>query len=365
MPAVADDVQRGIGRAVVLIALAWAGCVAAGAWSYRHFESQAGRPLAVKRAVFMSASAATLTGFDLSFATPAGDTAGGRAMTATLLWAGTLASCAVGGLALRKTVTRGVAATLAAAVVLSLTAATVAFGVAGAAAVAGAGRLAGEFDAGGATLWMLALPFAFAGVIAPLLIAGRGRTLQYAAVGMAAAFALSLGLMLLTGGLDAGAAALAIDGQSSGFATAAVAELPAAGRIALIPLMLLGSAPSGTSGGLKVTTALILIVGVLRLCRGRGVGRTVGIAAIWLATLTALFFFTLLALLAALPQLPADRVALLAAGAVGNVSLSVDPITASGADAWVMSAAMVLGRATPWLFLWWSATRGDEGVVVG
>ena len=129
--------------------------------------------------------------------------------------------------------------------------------------------------------------------------------------------------------------------------------------------MLLGPAGGGVGGGLKVTTLAVLLIGVGRLLRGGGVGKTFAVAATWLVALAGLFLLTFLALLWALPQTPSDRLVLMAAGACSNTGLSGDRVVAAGADALILSAAMLLGRALPWGVLWWSATRGDEPVAVG
>jgi Trk-type K+ transport system membrane component len=95
------------------------------------------------------------------------------------------------------------------------------------------------------------------------------------------------------------------------------------------------------------------------------VGQTFAIAAIWLMGLAVLFAVTFVLLLHTSPQLRPDRAALLAAAACGNCGIGIDPVTVAGNDAYVLAAAMLLGRALPWGVLWWSAMRGDEPLAVG
>ena len=99
--------------------------------------------------------------------------------------------------------------------------------------------------------------------------------------------------------------------------------------------------------------------------RGAGAGRTFAIAAAWIVGLAVLFFVTFILLLHTSPQLRPDRAALVAAAACGNTGISVDPLSMAGDDAYVLAAAMLLGRALPWIVLGWSAARGDEPVAVG
>lgn len=160
------------------------------------------------------------------------------------------------------------------------------------------------------------------------------------------------------------AATAAVDARGAGFTNEAL-QLSHAARWALVPVLLVGGASGGIGGGLKAVTVAVLVVGLARLLQGGGVGRTFAMAAIWLLALAVLFGVAFVLLIHFSPQLRADRAAILAAAACGNTGVSIDPVGATGADAYVLAGAMLLGRALPWLLLWWSANRGDEPVAIG
>ena len=355
-------------KVTLVAAVGWALAVVAG-FVVDYADVPPGGRANVGRSLFAAVDAATLTGFVRSW--DSGD-AGGGALT----FVGVAASLVVGTGAIvranqtdvttpkpRATSPQVRAADLRAVsprLWVGIIVVVVVLLAVGAKALGGGGVA----DASGATLWLVLFPAAAVGTLGPVLLAGDLKQRRLATTATAVAFLASLALLTACAGPSA--AVLSVDARSAGFTgTSAVAELPAAGQWALVPVMLLGTAGGGAGGGLKVTTAAALLIGLWRMTRGGTVGRTFAIAGVWLLAFAMLFGVTFLALIATLPQLPADRVAVLAAGCVSNVGLSVDPVTASGADAYVMSAAMLLGRVLPWGVLWWSATRGDEGVAVG
>src|SRR5690606_6551141 len=132
----------------------------------------------------------------------------------------------------------------------------------------------------------------------------------------------------------------------AGFTDAAASLAPPA-RWALVPVLLMGGASGGVGGGIRALALAVVIVGLWRLLRGRAAGKTFAIATLWLATMVVLFGLTFLLLVEVSPQLRPDRIAILAAGAVGGAGVSVDPVTAAGADGYVLAAAMLLGRVLP------------------
>ena len=160
------------------------------------------------------------------------------------------------------------------------------------------------------------------------------------------------------------AATAAVDARGAGF-TDAAAQLSHPARWALIPVLLMGGASGGVGGGIKAVTAAVLVLGLWRLLRGGRTGRTFAMAALLLAAFALLFGATFLVLVQVQPQLRPDRAAVLAAAACGSAGVSIDPVGATAADAYVLATAMLLGRALPWVFLWWSAARADEPVAIG
>ena len=130
-------------------------------------------------------------------------------------------------------------------------------------------------------------------------------------------------------------------------------SLPRATWWAMTLLMLAGAAPGSPTGGLRLTTLWTLWTGSRRLLRGEPPGRSLGAAmaytGIFLSLVIALFF----CLLSLEPQLPADRLATLAAGALTNTGLSHDPLSNTGISLYVLSLAMGIGHILPVAFAWW------------
>jgi hypothetical protein len=230
------------------------------------------------------------------------------------------------------------------------------------ATLAGTGVLAGM---SGATIW-LGLPVSLVGVLLPLACGATRRQVRWSVIGMAVVFVGSAFVLLVVTGSMVEAVKLAMDGRSAGFtASEGVTDLPAPARWAMVPLILTGTSAGGTGAGVGVVTLLVLTTGVTTLLRGGSCGRLLGIAFVWVTTVAVLFGLTFLSLIALLPGMPDDRVAILAAGCVSNVGVSVGPVSAAGGDAYVISVAMLLGRVLPWGVLWWCVVSGDEDVLVG
>jgi trk system potassium uptake protein TrkH len=134
----------------------------------------------------------------------------------------------------------------------------------------------------------------------------------------------------------------------------------------LMGLMIIGAAPAGTGGGVKITVLPHLFAGVRSALRGRAVDRIFGITLVWIGLYLLLALLTFLTLLALQPQLPADRLLFITISALSNIGLSHDAISMTGAPLVVLSAAMLVGRMVPWLVLWWLATTTrDAEIAVG
>ena len=241
------------------------------------------------------------------------------------------------------------------------------------------GMVAGESGASALVLWSGRFPLAFLAAMGPFVLldtfcrrGGRPHssvsrlTWMAVPISFVCALALVVGAAMLEMKAEAALAATiaATDARGAGFTDAAV-QVSHPARWALVPVLLLGGASGGVGGGIKAITAAVLAIGLYRLLRGGRVGRTFAIAALLLTSFVLLFGATFLVLLQVQPQLRADRAAVLAAAACGNAGVSIDPVGATAADAYVLATAMLLGRALPWVFLWWSAARGDEPIAVG
>jgi Trk-type K+ transport system membrane component len=131
----------------------------------------------------------------------------------------------------------------------------------------------------------------------------------------------------------------------------------------LILLMTLGAAPAGAAGGMKLTAIFHAWRGTRRALRRESGLRVTGIAATWIFAYIALLFVTILALLATLPEMAADRLVFLAASSLSNCGLSHDPVALTGGGLWTLTVAMLVGRAAPLLVIWWLAETGDDADV--
>jgi Trk-type K+ transport system membrane component len=134
----------------------------------------------------------------------------------------------------------------------------------------------------------------------------------------------------------------------------------------LLVLMVVGPTAGGAGGGIKVTALAAVGSGVRRSLRGDVVRRATGIAVVWIGAYAALVFVALLALIAAQPQVPADRLLFLAISAASNVGLAHEPVAMAGAPLIVLSATMLLGRILPIAIVWWqAATTSEADVPIG
>ena len=101
------------------------------------------------------------------------------------------------------------------------------------------------------------------------------------------------------------------------------------------------------------------------LLHARGL-RITGIASVMITSYLLLVLATTLGLLATIPEVPGERLLFLAASAVGQVGLAHDYIAFEGPGNYVLSLAMLLGRALPLVILWWAIkTTDDVDVAVG
>jgi trk system potassium uptake protein TrkH len=162
------------------------------------------------------------------------------------------------------------------------------------------------------------------------------------------------------------ASTLSLDGRSAGFPFVAIGSFSRVSQWLLIVLMLIGAAPGGTAGGMKVTSLFHAWRGTRNALSRQAAMRITGIAATWIAAYLGIVFVTLLGLLATVPDMPADRLVFLAASAVGNVGLSHDPVALSGGGVWVLCVGMLIGRIAPLAVLGWAALSTDDvDVAVG
>jgi trk system potassium uptake protein TrkH len=159
------------------------------------------------------------------------------------------------------------------------------------------------------------------------------------------------------------ASTLSLDSRTAGLPFVTISALSRPAQWVLIVLMLIGASPAGAGGGMKVTALFHLYRGTRSALNQERALRITGIAWAWVGIYLLIVFLTLLGLLAAVSELPADRLVFLSASAVSNVGLSYDPISFTGAGLMVMCLGMILGRVAPLLMLWWSALTTEDADV--
>jgi trk system potassium uptake protein TrkH len=355
-----------------------------------------GNEMSFERAVFTVVNAATLTGFQQ--AVPVGEYGPtGKACVVTLTVLGTLFSLLIGGLALaratRMPYTDGqiLRATLFTYLLVigcgSALLVDPARGLAHAivqaiSAFGNSGVFLGRLPAAGdwrthAALMPLAL---LGGLSIPVLMeladaifTRRKLTTHTSVVLVLTAGAYLAGLLMLlswktvttgdAGSAVATASALSIDSRTAGLPLTTISAMSRTAQWLLIVLMLIGAAPGGAGGGMKVTAVFHFFRGARRALRREPGLRVTGIAAVWIGSYLLLTLASVLALLATLPELAADRLLFLAVSAVGNVGLAHDPVSLEGPGNYVLSAAMLIGKAAPLVVLWWCAQTCDDADV--
>lgn len=148
---------------------------------------------------------------------------------------------------------------------------------------------------------------------------------------------------------------MAVQPRSSGFSSVPLEAMTDPSLLLIIGLMFIGGAPGGTAGGIKITTAVVLVAAVAAAIRGRqdtnllGMKRRVSDAvvrkalAVLVLSITLLFVVTLLLLLVE----PYSLMPLLfeAVSAIGTVGLSLG-VTSSLTDAGklLIALTMLIGR---------------------
>jgi trk system potassium uptake protein TrkH len=354
-----------------------------------------GNEFSFEGATFTSINAATLTGFQQAVAIDEyGGT--GQACIIVLTAGGTIFSLLVGGILLARLLRLNISDARVIAVTLFATAFAVACGTAilaepGRGLFASAVQSLSAFGNSGIVLGRLPgagdwkahaalLPLAFLGGLSiPVLIEIGDGLFHWRGLSKHAMTVLSLSaalylvgvILLFPFGATVGdgtnrmalSSALSLDARTAGLPFAAVGSFSRIAQWLMIVLMLIGAAPGGTGGGMKVTSLFHLWRGTRRALRRESGLRITGVAAAWFGAYLTIVFLTLLGLLATLPDLPADRLVFLAASAAGNVGLSHDPLAVTGGGLWIMCLGMLVGRLAPLAVLAWAAATVDDADV--
>jgi Trk-type K+ transport system membrane component len=370
----------------------------------------AGEEMGPVRALFTAVNAGTLTGFpqitEIDKYQPLG-----QATIFTLVVAGTLITLIIGGCAVTRILRLGYTETQIALAALAAEVVAIAGGgffllfdqdrtVAQAAFLAASafgncGLIIGV--APGATSWqtlLILIPLMFAGgigicVLMEIADLFRHKTfrLSYAArtalTWSAWIYAGATVLLVLFGlwaaaasdapfagsdmrDLIATSATSAIASRTAGLRLVDVQHLSRPALWLIMLLMAAGASSASAGGGIKTTTIAELFRGVRRSLRGEAAGRTMGIAACWVAIYTLLVTIALLVLLHALPEMPPEQVLFHAISAASNVGLAPEALDPGRLPAYVLCATMLIGRFGPLMVLWWMAdTTKDAEMVVG
>ncbi len=170
------------------------------------------------------------------------------------------------------------------------------------------------------------------------------------------------GSLDLAGTLASGSV-FSINSRTCGLPLASPSSLSRVSQWLLMVFMMIGAAPAGSGGGMKVTALYHAWQEKRRALRREPGLRINGIAGAWMIIYLAMLLATFLGLLASMPETSADRLALLASSAVGNVGLSNEPLSVTGPGLLTLVIAMIAGRAAPLMLLWWAAATTQDAEV--
>ena len=134
-------------------------------------------------------------------------------------------------------------------------------------------------------------------------------------------------------------------------------EIPVSfGRVSwwlLSLFMLIGTAPAGTGGGVRLTSLSIAARQIRKVWAGEKPSAIFPLTAAWVVLFFGLGAILFLLLLSAEPGISSDRLALIASGAIGNTGISQDPLSMSSRGLTLLSTAMLAGHLLPLRFCAW------------
>ena len=141
--------------------------------------------------------------------------------------------------------------------------------------------------------------------------------------------------------------------RTAGFNTVDLAGMNAGGRALMIALMLIGGSPGSTAGGMKTTTAAVLIANAVATFGrrenasffGRRVDNDTVRSAATILMLYLALFITAALVISAIEGLPLDLCLFETASAIGTVGLTLGITTGLGlASKLILMALMFFGR---------------------
>ncbi|MCC7350546.1 MAG: hypothetical protein IT446_08265 [Phycisphaerales bacterium] len=336
------------------------------------------------RAFFIAVNAATLCGFPATIRI-ADMAITGQTIVFGLVLGGAFLSLWIGGIAMRKIAGLEIASSAIAAIASAAIAAALLAGwglfpdrgpadgmMLGVGALGNSGLvLSAAPTVGDWRLHAILLPLAVAGGVGVVVwvelfqwIKGRpisrhSRTILFMSALVYLFFLLSFWLVeWLSGGMEMvfrqqlpAASAASINSRSLGLPLDAVYSLPRTMQWLLMFAMMIGSAPGGTGGGLKLTMVSEPLRAWRRLRGGQPVNLSLSWAIGWAAIFMAILGVALLVLLALQPQTPADRLLFDAISALSLTGLTFNPISQTGPALYTLCILMLAGRLIPFALL--------------
>ena len=163
----------------------------------------------------------------------------------------------------------------------------------------------------------------------------------------------------------------AVTPRTAGFNTADLSKLSGVGQLLFLPLMLIGGSPGSTAGGMKTTTAAVLLLNVFAVFKRREdaqcFGRRIDGGAVRQAATILVFYLTLFfggaVIISLVEGLPIDVCLFEAASAVGTVGLSLGLTPSLGlVSHMVLILLMFLGRVGGLTFIY-AAISGSRNTL--
>ena len=163
----------------------------------------------------------------------------------------------------------------------------------------------------------------------------------------------------------------AVTPRTAGFNTADLSKLSGVGQLLFLPLMLIGGSPGSTAGGMKTTTAAVLLLNVFAVFKRREdaqcFGRRIDGGAVRQAATILVFYLTLFfggaVIISLVEGLPIDVCLFEAASAVGTVGLSLGLTPSLGlVSHMVLILLMFLGRVGGLTFIY-AAMSGSRNTL--
>ena len=151
------------------------------------------------------------------------------------------------------------------------------------------------------------------------------------------------------------ASTTAINARTAGLPFELLNQFPKPAHWIIVLLMVVGASSAGTGGGIKITTFWQLFIGLWDVLQGRHVSRALGIAGAWVGGYLFIGGMGFFFLSISEPQMPAERLCFLTISALSNVGLSHDPVNIVGPGLFLLDLIMLLGRLAPLGVLWWMA----------